>query len=97
MLDVLITNELQASDMLDIMHTILGYLGNSKKKVPSGGWSTHLWAAGNNKVSHDGNTPEERLELMVCMPKYIVYKSMYVACIYIYAYTCTDITPQDAT
>ena len=48
-------------------------------------------------MSHDGNTPEERLELMVCMPKYIVYKSMYVACIYIYAYTCTDITPQDAT
>jgi len=47
MLDVLMKNELQASDMLDIMHTILGYLGNCKKKVPSGGWSTHLWAAGN--------------------------------------------------
>jgi len=35
--DVLMRNELQASDMLDIMHTILGYLRNCKKKVPSGG------------------------------------------------------------
>ena len=30
-------NEAQASDMLDIMHTIQGCLGNCKKKVASGG------------------------------------------------------------
>ena len=54
-LNVLMRNEAQASDMLDIMHTIQGYLGNCKKQVASGGDQlTCEQHAGSSKASHDG-------------------------------------------
>lgn len=79
-LNVLMRNEAQASDMLDIMHTIQGYLGNCQKQVASGGDQlTCERQAAAKRHMMDGNTPEERLELiepqtedwhcMVCMLK----------------------------
>ena len=73
-------NEAKASDMIDITHTLQAYLGKSQKKVASGGDQlTCERQVAAMRHMMDGNTPEDRLELiepqcedwhcMVCMLK----------------------------
>ncbi len=64
-LDILMKNETCHKDMLDIMHEMQGYLGESyqqERRVASGG--DHLTCErqiGAQKHMMDGDTPEERL------------------------------------
>ena len=67
-LDVLSKNEATHSDMLDIMKTLQGYLGeefpNDKKVVSGGDQLTCEREANARHYMLDGNTPHERLALL---------------------------------
>ena len=67
-LDVLSKNEATHSDMLDIMKTLQGYLGeefpNDKKVVSGGDQLTCEREANARRHMLDGNTPRERLALL---------------------------------
>ena len=67
-LDVLSKNEATHSDMLDIMKTLQGYLGEEfprDKKVVSGGDQLTCEREANaRRHMMDGNTPHERLSLL---------------------------------
>ena len=67
-LDVLSKNEATHSDMLDIMKTLQGYLGeefpHDKKVVSGGDQLTCEREANARRHMMDGNTPYERLTLL---------------------------------
>lgn len=67
-LDVLMKNEARSTDMLDIMQTLQGYLGKDypvERKVASGGDQlTCERQAASQRHMMDGDTPEERLQLL---------------------------------
>ncbi len=67
-LDVLMKNEAKHSDMLDIMLELQKYLGKdypSERRVPSGGDQlTCERQTGAQRHMMDGDTPEERLQLL---------------------------------
>ena len=66
-LDVMMKNEAKHSDMLDIMMRMQEYLGKdypSERRVASGGDQLMCERQFGARHVMDGNTPEERLQLL---------------------------------
>ncbi len=67
-LDVLMKNEARHSDMIDIMQSLQGYLGDGYPvvhRVASGGDQlTTEWQVGAQRLLMDGDTPRDRLQLL---------------------------------
>ena len=86
-LDVLPKNEAKHSDMLDIMTTLQGYLGEEfpqHKKVISGGDQLTCESQANAKRHMmDGNTPHDRLALLepVCEDWHALMCFLCVSCV----------------